>query len=620
MTTRRTSFTWLFPLWLASLAACSSAPPQSDAVADGRTPAPAAVATEVAPAVVVERLIELGRNDNHVQDHLHYLCSKIGPRLTSSAKLQEACEWTRDQFASFGLDASIERWGEFPVGFDRGPWRGGMLAPEKLDFEFHTMAWTPGTNGPVRGRAIPFPTTEEELAAMQERIAGAWLVRPPAAALKNEAGDEVFAKPVQPSNELIEKVQDLIVEKGGLGEVRGSRSELLVTDGNSRLKWDELPKLVQIRVRKDHHDQLWQRLGASDPVELEFDVDNRFVNGPIPLYNVVADWVGSAKPDEYVIVCGHLDSWDGAEGAVDNGTGCATTLEAARLLVQSGARPARTIRFILWSGEEQGLLGSEAYVKQHPELLPKISAVFNHDEGTNYLSGLGVTKEMLPAMRIACASLADLHPEFKFELREIDGLPTMGMSDHAAFTQAGVPGFFWRQSGRSNYNHHHHTQYDTFDGAIPEYQKHSALVAALVAYNVANLPELLDRTNMAAPAPRRMGVQLEGTKLTHVIDDGRAKAAGLEVGDVVLAIDGKEMKSQGSITSAVREGGAQKVFKVRRGEGELELTLDWSSDPDEARRAARAKEREEREAARKAEAAAKKLEGDAKKTEDGSKP
>ena len=119
------------------------------------------------------------------------------------------------------------------------------------------------------------------------------------------------------------------------------------------------------------------------------------------MYNVIADIPGTEKPDEIVIVGGHIDSWDGATGTTDNGTGVATTLEAARLLMAAGAKPRRTIRFMLWSGEEQGLLGSVAWIKDHAAELDNISAVLVHDGGTNYVSGIQATAAMLPAMKIA---------------------------------------------------------------------------------------------------------------------------------------------------------------------------------------------------------------------------
>ena len=604
------------PLLLSSLVlalfACTSPPP-------ARTAAPAPVQTAPAPVAdktTLAHLIELGQSDNRVQDHLQHLCLEIGPRLTGSSQLKAAQDWTRAQFASFGLEAKLERWGEFPVGFDRGPWRGGMVAPEAQEFVFHTMAWSPGTNGAQRGPALAYPTSEEELSALTDELTGAWLVRPPANELKNEAGEIVFAKPAQPPQDLVKKVQALITEKGGLGEVRGSRGDLLVTDGDYKLEWDKLPKLVQIRVRKDQHDGLWTRMQKGEAVELEFDVHNTFVQGPIPQYNVVADLVGSEQPDEYVIVSGHLDSWDGAQGTVDNGTGCATTLEAARLLSAVGAKPKRTIRFILWSGEEQGLFGSENYVKQHADLLPKISVVLVHDGGTNYLSGLSVPHAMFAPLQEALAPLVDLDPELPFQLKQVENLPPMVGSDNDSFVQAGVPGLFWDQAGRSDYDHHHHTQYDTFDAAIPEYQKHSALVIAIAALRVADLPALLDRTNMKAPEPRRIGVQLDATKIVEVMDGGRAKEAGLLAGDVLLSIDGVELKNQNNVSSALRGGGSKKVVQLKRGEETLSFTFDWSNDPEEPRRLEQIAEREAKDAARKAEREAKK----AAETKEGSQP
>ena len=152
----------------------------------------------------------------------------------------------------------------------------------------------------------------------------------------------------------------------------------------------------------------WLKDGKA--VTLEFDIRNYFKKGPIKLYNVIADIPGTEKPDEYVIVGGHIDSWDGATGATDNGTGVSTTLEAARILMKAGVKPKRTIRFMLWSGEEQGLLGSAAYVKAHKDLMPKISAVLVHDGGTNYLSGIGATEAMLSDFEQVFAPVKELDP------------------------------------------------------------------------------------------------------------------------------------------------------------------------------------------------------------------
>ncbi len=591
--------TWLCAL----LAACASAGDATRPSAGGALELRAAPASdpaapaELSAAVVsesapIERLIALSRTDNRVQEHLRHLSLAIGPRLTGSHNLMDAERWCRDQFAAFGLDARLEPWGEFAVGFDRGARSGGMLAPEEIEFVFTTPAWTPGTQGALRGPALLYPEDQAALEALRPRLKGSWVVRPASPAGPRGEGEP---RPPRVTNEWRQEVDQALIEAGAAGEISAGRGDELVhTGGNPRIEWSDLPRKTSIVLRGDQHADLVERLEKGEAVELEFDIDNRFFQGPVPLHNVVADLRGAENPDEYVIVCGHLDSWDGAQGALDNGTGCATTLEAARLLALSGVQPKRTIRFILWSGEEQGLLGSQAYVEANKDLLPRISAVFNHDEGTNYLSGLRVTPEMMPVMREVCAPLLDLDPHKPFELTEQESLGGGG-SDHASFLRAGVPGFFWRQSGRSDYERHHHTQYDTFEAAIPAYQEHSALVAALVAFGVAEQDALLDRTNMAPLEPRRLGIQLDGTTVSEVTEGGKAAAAGWQSGDEVVSIDGQPVESRRDLTRALQQGGPRKEIVVRRGEETITSVVDWSDEPAEKERARRAEERARRQ-------------------------
>ena len=322
----------------------------------------------------------------------------------------------------------------------------------------------------------------------------------------------------------------------------------------------------------------------------------------VPLYNVVADLKGSELPDEYVIVGGHIDSWHAATGTNDNGTGVATTLEAARLLAASGVRPKRTIRFMLWSGEEQGLLGSRAYVKAHPELMPKISAVLVHDKGTNYLSGISVPKTLAEDLRRVFAPVADLDPEMPFTVSENEGLSRMmGSSDHASFLREGVPGLFWEQDGRTRYGDFWHTHFDTFDSAVPEYQRHSAIVAAVGALGIANLDRLLERDGLfrsggsSSRATRRvMGVRLSGTEISRVTDGGMAEKAGWQAGDVILSINDAEVANRAEIVRELQQGGPVKVFKLQRGEEVVESTLDYTDTPSEKAREEAAAEKEKK--------------------------
>jgi hypothetical protein len=300
---------------------------------------------------VVDRIVDEGRNRSEVMAHLDHLTNGIGPRLTSSDRLTRACSWARYQFESWGLkNCRLEQWGTYAVGFNRGPWKGKMIAPEEADLTFITMSWTPGTDGPVEGIAVMGPSTEEELTAVESSLKGAWVLSPGTSTAK----------------ELNEKILAAYDKAGIAGLIRRGGQDLLITSGNPPKDWNKLPKRVNIVLQRPQYDKIKEFIGDGKKVTLRFDIKNEFVKGPIPLFNVLAEIPGTEKPEEMVIVGGHLDSWDGATGTTDNGTGTCTTLEAARLLMKAGAKPKRTIRFMLWSGEEQGLLGSSAYIRKHP--------------------------------------------------------------------------------------------------------------------------------------------------------------------------------------------------------------------------------------------------------------
>lgn len=544
---------------------------------------PRAAGPKVSDDPIISRIVELGRTESQVDDHLKHFTKVIGPRLTGSHALMVAEKWARDRFAAFGLDAKLERWGEFPVGFDRGPWSGGMVAPQQVKYEFTTHAWTPGVLGPVRGKAVAYPASAKEVTAAPTKFAGVWVVHPP-----DEPRGDAAEKARAP-------IDDALFAAGALGHIdraRDAGGKLVHTGGRYKIDWAKLPRDVHVSLQGEQHDDLRKRIAAGEQVELEFSIDNRFFRGPVPQHNVIADLVGSELPDEYVIVGGHIDSWDGAEGAVDNATGCATTMEAARLLVAAGAKPRRTIRFMLWSGEEQGLLGSEAYVAQHPELTDKVSAVLVHDGGTNFLSGLRVTPEMAEDMKKVFDPVMKLDPELPFALWYADSLRGGG-SDHSSFIAKGVPGFFWEQDGRADYEHSHHTQFDTLDFAIPEYQRHSAMVVAIAALGLANLDKKLDRTDSAALPRRQFGADLEDTRVTKLDKDGAAAKAGVKVGDEVIEVEGAKGSRREMFRRFMSEGTKKKIVVLRK-KKKLELVLDFSNDPADAERDARRERRNQK--------------------------
>lgn len=491
------SFSLLVMLLLISLATRPAMAFQ--AVADpGATESKTADSAEA----TIEKVIAIGKNDCQVQRHLDMLTNRIGPRLTGSEGLQAACEWARDEFQAMGLEARLEKWGEFPVGFERGPAYGAMVSPKKMKLEFGTNAWTAGTPGRVLGKVVLAPNSMDELESMKDSIKGSYVLAESTRRRRfrrrgEDQNQEQPADPDQPKPLTQEERAELaaaIEAAQPAGIIRSTRDDLILTGGNYRIDFNNLPTIPSITLLNKQWEEIKTLLEDGEEVQLAFDIRNHFRKGPIPLYNVIADIPGTEWPEQRVVVGGHIDSWDGATGATDNGAGCATTMEAARLLMQAGARPKRTIRFMLWSGEEQGLLGSRAYVEQNRnDVNENVSAVFVHDGGTNYVAGINCTETQRPIFEQVFAEAMKLDERAPFEINVVEAIRPRGGSDHVSFIRAGVPGYFWRQRGRATYRTTHHTQYDTYDSVVPEYQQHSSIVIALGALKTANLDELLPR-------------------------------------------------------------------------------------------------------------------------------
>ncbi|MGH7151877.1 MAG: M20/M25/M40 family metallo-hydrolase, partial [Planctomycetota bacterium] len=479
----------------------------------------------------------------------------------------------------------------------RGPSWGNLLAPQAKPLHFATNAWTAGTRGRVEGHAVLAPRDEEELAAVRPRLKGAWVVlrptpprnpgatrreaRPAEAgaggAVRETPSDGPAGRPGGPDRAFREKLEKAYEEEGVLGTIRTGRGELLHTGGNSRVSWGKLPARAAVTLLAAEHKEICDALAEGKEVRLEFDIRNWFEKGPVTLHNVIAEIPGTEKPDEVVIVGGHLDTWDGATGTTDNGTGVATSLEAARLLAKAEVKPKRTIRFMLWGGEEQGLLGSAAWVRKHKEELPKISAVLVHDGGTNYCAGIAATPPMKADFEGIFAPVRDLDPEIPFKVREVKGL-SGGGSDHASFLRENVPGFFWDQKGRAVYNRTHHTQFDTFEAAIPEYQRNSAIVIAVGALGIANLPDLLSRENLRLPGGmggRRLGVQLaDDLKIEEIVEGGLAEKIGLKVGDRLLKIGDRAVADTDEMREALQAAPAKTTVAVLRDGKEMEVAVE----------------------------------------------
>jgi hypothetical protein len=321
--------------------------------------------------------------------------------------------------------------------------------------------------------------------------------------------DIAFSRPdvsdLDPAGPTEEQVLELVLGAGPVGFVSSSKDERVWTtsvNGWRELTPETLAEDLEVIVSGPDYDWINSRLADGAEVELEFDMQNTLIRGPFPVYNTVAEIRGTEFPDEVVIASAHLDSWNGpgSQGVTDNGTGSAVMMEAARILQAVGARPKRTIRFMLWTGEEQGLLGSRAYVESlSEEERAKIVCCFVDDGGTNTQGGVQGIEAMRDYLAAATAPInGRIWDEtdgryLNVNVQVIDSMPRGGGSDHASFNRVGIPGFYWQEIGRAVYGYGWHTQFDRLDLAIPNYLRQSATTTAITAYNLACAPEMLPR-------------------------------------------------------------------------------------------------------------------------------
>ncbi|MBL6758046.1 MAG: M20/M25/M40 family metallo-hydrolase [Planctomycetes bacterium] len=572
--------TALVPILLCAVASAQEAPTDPAAAPDEATPM----------EEVIAAIIDEGKNNSQVWETLTYISEEIGPRLTGSSALERANVWSRDRFTELGLTgARLHRWGEVPVRFDRGPSSVKMVGPVEREIEFTTRAWGAGTDGPVRGLVVKEPKTMEELEAVRDQLEGAWLLSKESRRRRNRDRDAAKAE-----REERKKVEEALEGFTFLGKLRGSSRDEITTGGVRgwrELTMETLPTEVEITIRRQDYDAINSRLSDGEEVEIEADLKHYFTEGPFGVFNTIAEIRGTEFSDEVVIISAHLDSWNGpgSQGTQDNGTGSSVTLETARILMAAGVQPRRTIRFCLWSGEEQGLLGSRGYVESlTDEELEGISACFVDDGGTYYQGGLFCIESMEPMLSAAIAPVNAAFPELPIDIEVRDKMPRGGSSDHASFNRKGVPGFFWTEKNRPGlegmgYQFSWHTQRDTLEYAIEEYLIQSATCSAVTAYSLAMADTLLPRYIPEPPAEEKAeeepAAESKDTKQASgdspITGDWSAEftTPGLEFG-LVLAMD-----SQGAVTGTMVMGDdRRKLEKGKWDAAKKTLTFQYESD------------------------------------------
>jgi len=461
-------------------------------------------------------LIDQGMNKSQVMKNLQYIADVIGPRLTGSPAVRAANDWTMKQFQSYGLEARLEPW-NFGGTWERGPMWMRMVAPRSHEVAAASWAWAPGTGGggkPVTGPVVRIDaSTPESLAAYQSKVKGAWVMLrgpanvfnndgPPMTAADSQRQRAAFAgfqqAPVRDSAARARQQQFnndqpfLLRNAGALGILldAGKEQDLLNMSGSP----NRVLPLPQVVVAHEEYAMFDRLLGLGVTPQLQASIQNTLnMKDSVPQWNTVAEIRGTEHPGQVVIVGAHLDSWDLGTGTTDNATGSMATLEAARIIAQSGLKPKRTIRFILFTGEEQGLIGSRKYAEQHAAEADSIQAVIVLDNGAGAVTGQALQgrPELYGLWRAILLPVRSLNADTVNDAFK-------GGTDHLSFLPYGVPGFNFNQITRG-YNHTHHSQSDTWDKSIDWDLRQASTVMAISAFELANLTGMIPRGTRNTP-------------------------------------------------------------------------------------------------------------------------
>ena len=512
------------------------------------------VAQERPDQQILWKIRQEGQTNSQIMQTLHMLTDVHGPRLTGSPSLKAAGEWAIQQMQSWGLkNGHLEPWNFGHPGWTNERLAAYIVSPVKDTLVAEVLAWTPGTNGVAKGAAIqvtlPRQPTREELTTHLESLKASLkgkivhvnaptpvlvtlnppplrredsdvitqMSAPPAAQAGRGGGPPAQATPNQgaPSrrplttNEIEEQLNAFLATNGVLVRITDAGRDHGQIRAFHNRTFDETKAPPIVVMRNEDYGRIWRLLDDKRTVELEFDIVNRSYPEGRTAYNVVAEIPGSDKADEVVMLGGHLDSWHAATGSTDNAIGCSVMMEAARILTAVGVKPRRTIRVALWSGEEQGLLGSQAYIRDHfgsyedqKPAFSKLAAYFNIDSGTGRARGLTLfgPPEAATVLREALGSFTDLGLLGVTTTRSRQATST----DAFSFAAAGLPGVNALQDPIEYQSYTWHTNLDTYERVVEDDVKKSAIVMAAAVYHLAMRTDLLPRFT-AEQMPRGSG-------------------------------------------------------------------------------------------------------------------
>jgi carboxypeptidase Q len=495
-----------------------------------------------------------GFHDSKVMELASGLMDSIGERLTGSPNMKRANEWTRDQLTAMGLSNShLEAWGPFGRGWANQYVNVRMTSPDVVTLLAYPKAWTPGTNGVVQGKCIRATITDKKdfdqykgkLAGMIVILGTDAEVKPIVEAPYKRLSDDDLAKlsdyqiagdhPAFRFGDYLKRqqftkdVNQFFADEKVLAVIDHSRGTsgggtVFVQSGGS-YKPGETTAVPQLTMASEHWTRIARLLQQKKEVSLELNVNNTFYDDDPMQYDTIAEIPGTDKKDELVMLGAHLDSWHAGTGATDNGAGTIVMMEAVRILKALDIKPRRTIRIGLWSGEEEGLLGSQGYVEKHfgarppmdeagmkgmPTLLrreagdvtvkpeqAKVSVYFNVDNGTGKIRGVHLQEN---------EAVAPIFDTWMKPFKDL-GMTTLTMrntggTDHLSFDAVGIPGFQFVQDPIEYESRTHHSNMDVYDRLQPEDLQQMAVIVAGFVYDAAMRDQMLPRKPIEKGLPK----------------------------------------------------------------------------------------------------------------------
>ena len=511
----------VFVVWLAVLPLVAQAPSQADLSA-------------------IHQIKDEGFNNSKVMEIMSYLTDVYGPRLTNSPNIKEAANWTTGKMKEWQLaNVHLEPWGPFGRGWSNERFSAQVISPRPFPLIAYPKAWTPGTNGHITAEAVFAPILkEEDISKYRGQLKGKFVLtaaipenperfEPQAHRYTDAELAELATQPVPVANaedraaqfraqrELSLKVQKFLLDEGAAAWIEPSRSDdgtVFVQQGGGRDKEKDPPAPPRVAVASENYGRIvrmLEKLDKKSPVTLQLDIESKFYDDDLNSFNIIGEIPGAdkTKADEIVMLGAHFDSWHAGTGATDNGAGSAVMLEAIRILKTTGLKMRRTVRIGLWTGEEQGLLGSRAYVKQHfadPEVMKptpehaKLDAYYNVDNGTGKIRGVYSQGNEMVAP-IFSAWMVPFHDLGMNTLT----IRNTGGTDHLAFNAVGLPGFQFIQDPLDYDTRTHHSNMDVYERIQEPDMKQMAVIVASFVYLTANRDEMLPRKPLPKPQPAR---------------------------------------------------------------------------------------------------------------------